>query len=234
MPCAHDDIARRAYARCAATRRKNDDEEEEEEEEKEEEEKTEEEAPLPFARPNQGERAVVDELVKAVGDKRLLVVVDNCEHVLAASAAVIERIIADCPKVVVLATSREPLMISGERLRPVPSMPAPDAETLLLERAAAEAPDLIIDSLRRALTLVLGHYDTRSMTKIVAGAVIAQGECGEDDITSVNLDQMADTLASRAPTVDERRELVEMLRWIAALVRGIEESAPEQASSTPS
>jgi hypothetical protein len=42
------------------------------------------------------------------------------------------------------------------------------------------------------------------MTKIVAGAVIAAGECGEDDITSENLEQMATTLETRSPTDDDR------------------------------
>ena len=60
------------------------------------------------------------------------------------------------------------------------------------------------------------------MTKIVAGAAIAPGECGEDDITSANLDQMAATLETRPPTDDDRRELVKMLRWLAKLVREIE------------
>jgi hypothetical protein len=60
------------------------------------------------------------------------------------------------------------------------------------------------------------------VTKIVAGAVIAPGECGEDDITSANLEQMADTLATRPPTDDDRRELVEILRFLAKVVREME------------
>ena len=60
------------------------------------------------------------------------------------------------------------------------------------------------------------------MSKIVAGAVIAAGECGEDDITSANLDQMAATLEKRPPTDDDRRELVEILRWLAKVVRELE------------
>ena len=70
------------------------------------------------------------------------------------------------------------------------------------------------------------------MTKIVAGAVIAPGECGEDDITAANLEQMAATLELRPPTDEDRRELVEMLRWLAKLVR--EMDAPSSESSTPS
>ena len=64
------------------------------------------------------------------------------------------------------------------------------------------------------------------MTKIVAGATIAVGECGNDDVTSLNLEQMADTLTSRPPTDADRRELVEMLRWLAKLVRGMEDRQP--------
>lgn len=70
------------------------------------------------------------------------------------------------------------------------------------------------------------------MSKVVAGAVIAAGECGEDDITSANLEQMADTLETRPPTDDDRRELVQILRWLAELVREVE--APSSTFSPPS
>jgi hypothetical protein len=69
------------------------------------------------------------------------------------------------------------------------------------------------------------------MTKIIAGAVIAAGECGEDDITSANLEQMAATLETRSPTDDDRRELVEILRWLAKVVRELE--APSPAFTPP-
>ena len=63
------------------------------------------------------------------------------------------------------------------------------------------------------------------MTKVIAGAEIAVGECGNDDVTSANLDQMAATLATRAPTDEDRRELVVILRWLANMVREMEQSA---------
>ena len=73
------------------------------------------------------------------------------------------------------------------------------------------------------------------MTKVVAGAVVAVGECGNDDVTSANLMQMADTLATRPPTDEDRRELVVILRWLANLVRAMEQSArPEGTETTPS
>jgi hypothetical protein len=63
------------------------------------------------------------------------------------------------------------------------------------------------------------------MTKIIAGAAIAAGECGEHDITSANLEQMAATLETRPPTDDDRRELVEILRRLAKVVRELEAPA---------
>jgi hypothetical protein len=72
------------------------------------------------------------------------------------------------------------------------------------------------------------------MNKIVAGAVIAAGECGGDDITSANLEQMAATLETRPPTDNDRRELVEILRWLAKVVRELEApSSNFPPSSTP-
>lgn len=98
---------------------------------------------LGITAPSDGD--VIGHLVARLRDKRMLIVLDNCEHLLAASADVVEHIIASCPGVVVLATSREPLMIRGEHLVPVPSLLPEEAERLFLERARDEAPDLVID-----------------------------------------------------------------------------------------
>jgi len=98
---------------------------------------------LGITAPSDGD--VMGHLAARLRDKRLLIVLDNCEHLLAASADAVEHIIASCPGVVVLVTSREPLMIRGERLVPVPSLLPEEAERLFLERARDEAPDLVID-----------------------------------------------------------------------------------------
>jgi hypothetical protein len=86
-------------------------------------------------------------------------------------------------------------------------------------------------SLTSALLLSTRELRSSLMTKIVAGAVIAAGECGEDDITSANLEQMAATLETRPPTDDDRRELVEILRWLAKVVRDLE--APSSTFTPP-
>ena len=71
------------------------------------------------------------------------------------------------------------------------------------------------------------------MPKFVAGAFIATGECGKDDVTSANLEQMAATLAMRPPTDEDRRELVEMLRGLARMVRELEASAADPSTAWP-
>ncbi|BBX33219.1 putative ATPase [Mycolicibacterium mageritense DSM 44476 = CIP 104973] len=71
----------------------------------------------------------------------LLLVVDNCEHVLDEAAALIDRIAAECPGVKVLATSREPLGLDGERIVPVPPLAEHHAAELFAERARASRPD---------------------------------------------------------------------------------------------
>ena len=69
-----------------------------------------------------------ESLVEFLRTKQLLLVVDNCEHVLDAVAELVEEIGRTCPGVAVLATSREGLALDGERMLAVPSLAAPDAD----------------------------------------------------------------------------------------------------------
>ncbi|MFC5138960.1 BTAD domain-containing putative transcriptional regulator [Actinomycetospora rhizophila] len=96
-----------------------------------------------------------EELVLArLGGRRGLVVLDNCEHLLPAVGAVVDRLLEACPGLAVLATGREPLEVPGEHRHvleplPVPGYDAPPAELagsaavrLFLERAADTRPGL--------------------------------------------------------------------------------------------
>ncbi|MCG0287307.1 BTAD domain-containing putative transcriptional regulator [Streptomyces sp. PSAA01] len=79
-------------------------------------------------------------LVEYCADRRLLLLLDNCEHVIDTAARLAETLLAHCPGVTVLATSREPLGVPGETIRPVePLAPAP-AHQLFAERAATVRP----------------------------------------------------------------------------------------------
>ncbi|WP_189237317.1 AfsR/SARP family transcriptional regulator [Planomonospora parontospora] len=70
-------------------------------------------------------RDPLSRLLSALAEKRLLIVLDNCEHLIEAAARLADRVLADCPDVRVLATSREPLGITGELTWPVPPLEIP-------------------------------------------------------------------------------------------------------------
>lgn len=103
-------------------------------------------------RPHPG-RSVLDTLVDGLESQKLLLVLDNCEHVIESAASLIDAIMRACPGVKVLATSREALGVSGEVAFRVPSLSLPaeaedilDSESgrLFSERAAAAKPGFAI------------------------------------------------------------------------------------------
>ncbi|MEU0083584.1 BTAD domain-containing putative transcriptional regulator [Streptomyces sp. NPDC006274] len=78
--------------------------------------------------------------------RRMLVLLDNCEHVVEAAAALAERLLETCPGVTVLATSREPLGVPGEQVRPVDPLPEPMALRLFADRGASARPGFRVDA----------------------------------------------------------------------------------------
>ncbi|MFE7772474.1 BTAD domain-containing putative transcriptional regulator [Streptomyces sp. NPDC057445] len=78
--------------------------------------------------------------------RRMLIVLDNCEHVVTAAAVLCERLLELCPGLTVLATSREPLGVPGESIRPVGPLPAPMALRLFADRGAAANPAFRVDA----------------------------------------------------------------------------------------
>jgi predicted ATPase/class 3 adenylate cyclase/DNA-binding CsgD family transcriptional regulator len=82
-------------------------------------------------------RPVLDTLIDAVGHRDLLMVLDNAEHVLDATANLADALMRRCPRVRLLVTSREPLRISGEHVFRVPSLAVPPAELPAPNRLAA-------------------------------------------------------------------------------------------------
>ena len=82
--------------------------------------------------------SLVDSVVDAVRGRHLLVILDNCEHLLDAAAELVGRVTESCPTVTVLATSREPLGVAGERVWAVPSLSAAtEGVRLFCDRAEA-------------------------------------------------------------------------------------------------
>ncbi|OLF09082.1 AfsR family transcriptional regulator [Actinophytocola xinjiangensis] len=99
-----------------------------------------------------------DRVIAALRERAMLLVLDNCEHVIESAAAFVHRVLGECPRLRILATSREPLGITGETLWPVAplTLPAPDAGPaeienapavrLLRDRAGAVRPDTTADA----------------------------------------------------------------------------------------
>jgi predicted ATPase/DNA-binding CsgD family transcriptional regulator len=103
----------------------------------------------------QGGRSLTEALISHLCDRHLLLLLDNCEHLIGAAAALAETLLCACPALRVLATSREALTITGEAAWPVqplslppvtnPSVPlaAYESVRLFVERAAATAPSFV-------------------------------------------------------------------------------------------
>lgn len=93
-----------------------------------------------------------DQLLARLSDSRCLIVVDNCEHLISASAAFVDELLRSCPEVKVLATSREPLGVPGEAIFQVPplSLPPDDSGFSIPDAHESEAVLLFVDRARSA------------------------------------------------------------------------------------
>ncbi|MFJ8210197.1 BTAD domain-containing putative transcriptional regulator [Streptomyces sp. NPDC096033] len=98
-------------------------------------------------------------LVEHCAHRRLLLVLDNCEHVVDAAAALAEKLLTHCPGVRILATSREPLGVPGEFLRPLDPLPPGPAHRLFADRAAAARPGFRPDEDPAAVTEICARLD---------------------------------------------------------------------------
>jgi len=96
--------------------------------------------------------SVEDSIVELLGDSDLLLVFDNCEHIVEGVAPLVARLRTSCPRVRVLATSREPLGITGECIVSVEPLALPGSEDLDMDAvAAAPAVQLFVDRAVSAL-----------------------------------------------------------------------------------
>jgi len=91
-----------------------------------------------------GDRPVEERLAATLAGRRILLLLDNFERVVAAAPA-ISGLLAACPRLAVLATSRALLRVRGEHCLVTPPLPAADARRLFVERARALRPDLAVE-----------------------------------------------------------------------------------------
>ena len=134
---------------------------------------------------------LVDRIVAVLGDIELVLPLDNCEHVLEPIADLVQRLLATCPNVTVMTTSRERLRVAAEHVIAVPPLPtlstsADDAPAvqLFVERGRAVAPafdpdphtlmvvsDIVrrLDGLPLAIELAAARLQTLDVTEVAAG-----------------------------------------------------------------
>ncbi|WP_165956687.1 AfsR/SARP family transcriptional regulator [Kribbella antibiotica] len=125
-------------------------------------------------------RAATERLVEVIADRRVLLVLDNCEHLVHEVAGLVDSLLAVCPRLRVLTTSREPLSIPGEHLHPVGplGLPPEDASSdeyaavqLFVDRARAVRPDFeLTDSNRIAVAEICRRLDGMPLAIELAAA----------------------------------------------------------------
>ncbi len=138
-----------------------------------------------LALPDQPGRSTMDTLSRFLADRRALVVLDNCEHLLDACAALVMALVEGCSEIRLLTTSREPISVDGEVIRRVPSLSVSDeAIELFTDRARQVRPDFHLtdenagavgevcarlDGLPLAIELAAARVRALSVTEILDG-----------------------------------------------------------------
>ncbi len=134
-------------------------------------------------------RALMASLVEAIGSKSLLLILDNCEHLIDAAADVVDGLVGRCPNLKIIATSREPLSVDGEATWRVPSLAVDPSDTepspasrLLYERIRSIDPEFQpgpaefrlmqqigerLDGIPLAIELAAGRYRSLSLAEIL-------------------------------------------------------------------
>ncbi|WP_218022227.1 BTAD domain-containing putative transcriptional regulator [Nocardia amamiensis] len=142
----------------------------------------------------------MDRLIAAIRERETLVILDNCEHVIESAAAFAHRLLGECHRLRILATSREPLGITGEALWQVEplALPGEDADSgeiesspavqLLRDRAGAVRKDLAADA--RALSTMA------RVCRALDGIPLAI-ELAAARLRTMSLDQLANRLDDR-------------------------------------
>jgi predicted ATPase/DNA-binding CsgD family transcriptional regulator len=149
--------------------------------------------------PEAPSRPVLDTLVSALRAKELLVILDNCEHVISACAHLADTLMRACGKVHVLATSREPLGVAGEHVYRVPSLAVPASSDL----GAGETALGSCESVRLFLDRAGAHQPAFRLTPDTAAAVASV--CRQLDGIPLAIELAAARLRSLAIADIERR-----------------------------
>ncbi|OPC78641.1 hypothetical protein B4N89_31195 [Embleya scabrispora] len=175
-------------------------------------------------------------LAAALASRRLLLVLDTCEHVVDAVATVAEGLLRAVPGLRILATGREPLAVPGERLWPVPPLPVPSpgsapedpmghaAVELFVERVAATVPGFCLDAGNAAAVATICRRLDGIPLALELAAARVRG-LGVAEVAARLDDRFAIVASGRRAGPARHRTLRAMLDWSWDLL-----SPPEQAA----
>ncbi|MFJ9811576.1 BTAD domain-containing putative transcriptional regulator [Streptomyces sp. NPDC101158] len=159
-----------------------------------------------FARALGVRDAAPDRLVQALADRPVLLVADNCEHVVTEAAVLVRELLAGCPDLRVLATSREALGVTGESLLPLAALAPRAAEELFVRRGAAARPGFT------------GHARVPEICAALDGLPLAL-ELAAARLRTLTADELADRLGDRFRLLSRGdRTAPERHRTLAAVV----------------
>ena len=151
--------------------------------------------------PTAGERVdATGRLVEALADRELLLVLDNCEHLVGAAAVLVDELLARAPRLRVLATSREPLGITGEALCPVAPLPRPQAGLSVEDALAVPSVALFVDraqAVRPDFTLDADTVDSVCETCARLDGLPLAIELAAARLRTLSIQQVADRLGDR-------------------------------------
>ena len=160
--------------------------------------------------------------------KSLLILLDNCEHLLADCAQLVESLLRACPNLTILATSREPLEVQGERHYPLPTLAVPDIKELPEWEAIAAFPAVRLFADRaqaRKSGFAVGADNAELVARICSrlDGVPLCIELVAPKVTTLTLKQIDARLyaliRAEAPNVPERqRNLRALLQWSVDLL----------------
>lgn len=110
----------------------------------------------------------IDQLIEGIADKKLLLVLDNCEHLVEDVAPLVAALLLACPNLKLLTTSREALRVPGEWLYTVPALKTPPGDTPVELAAIAQYPALTLFSERARAVRADFHLDDSNLPTVAA------------------------------------------------------------------
>jgi predicted ATPase/DNA-binding SARP family transcriptional activator len=176
------------------------------------------------------ERDTVDALIAVLRERELLLVLDSCEHVIDAAAALACSLLSHCPALRVLATSREPLGIQGEQVWLVPPLAInTDAVELFVTRAEAIDPSFALtDTNRDAVTEICRRLDGIPLAIELAAARVRL--LTPEQIAARLGDRFSILGGSSRTSIARHRTLRAAIDWSFALLNEREQKLLERLS----